>query len=74
MSSQVLEETVPRTDVMLYKVTDAARILNLSRSVIFEQLRAGRLRSVKQGRTRLIPASALREYVELLISESRSVA
>jgi excisionase family DNA binding protein len=33
-------------------------------------LRSGRLRSVKQGRTRLIPASALREYIALLEKEA----
>jgi excisionase family DNA binding protein len=46
------------------------RILSLSRSTIFEQIRAGRrLRSVEQGRTRLIPESAIREYIALLESE-----
>lgn len=57
-------------DLQLYKVTDAMRVLNLSRTVIFEQLRSGRLRSVKQGRTRLIPASAIRDYVALLEREA----
>jgi excisionase family DNA binding protein len=56
---------VPR----LYRVSDAMRILSLSRSTIFEQIRAGRLRSVKQGRTRLIPESAIRDYIALLQSE-----
>jgi excisionase family DNA binding protein len=47
------------------------RILSLSRSTIFEQIRSGRLRSVKQGRTRLIPEAAIREYIELLEGEVR---
>jgi excisionase family DNA binding protein len=55
----------------LYRIRDAMRILSLSRSTIFEQIRAGRLRSVKQGRTRLIPETAIREYIELLESEVR---
>ncbi len=54
----------------LYKVPDAMRVLNLSRSVIFDLLRSGRLRSVKQGRTRLIPASAIRDYIALLEQEA----
>jgi hypothetical protein len=37
---------------------------------IYEQMRAGRLRSVTQGRTRLIPATAINDYVELLMRES----
>jgi len=54
----------------LYRIPEAMRLLSMSRSVIYEQIRAGRLRSVCQGRTRLIPASAIEEYVALLISES----
>ena len=54
----------------LYRIPEAMRLLSMSRSVIYEQIRAGRLRSVCQGRTRLIPASAIEEYVSLLISES----
>jgi excisionase family DNA binding protein len=56
----------------LYRIPEAMRILSLSRSVIYEQIRAGRLRSVTQGRARLIPASAITEYVELLESEARA--
>jgi excisionase family DNA binding protein len=57
-------------DIQLYKVSDVMQVLSLSRTVIFALLRSGRLRSVKQGRTRLIPASALREYVALLEKEA----
>ena len=46
------------------------RLLSLSRSVIYEQIRAGRLKSVTQGRTRLVPAAAIVEYVELLMREA----
>jgi excisionase family DNA binding protein len=59
-------------DIQLYKVSDVMQILSLSRTVIFELLRSGRLRSVKQGRTRLIPASALREYIALLEKEAHA--
>lgn len=54
----------------LYRIPEAMRLLSMSRSVIYEQIRAGRLRSVCQGRTRLIPASAIEEYVALLVRES----
>jgi excisionase family DNA binding protein len=59
-------------DKQLYRVTDAMRLLSLSRSVIYEQIRSGRLRSVTQGRARLIPASAIAEYVALLEAEARA--
>lgn len=58
---------------VLHRVEDAMRLLNLSRSVIYEQIRAGRLRTVKQGRSRRIPDSAIREYVALLEREAGGV-
>jgi excisionase family DNA binding protein len=54
----------------LYRIPEAMQLLSLSRTVIYEQIRAGRLRSVKQGRARLIPAEAIADYVALLLSES----
>lgn len=54
----------------LYRVTEAMDVLSLGRSVIYELLRSGRLRSVREGRTRLIPASAIIEYVALLEREA----
>jgi excisionase family DNA binding protein len=65
-------DTTQRGDVQLYRVTDAVRLLSLSRTAVFELLRTGRLRSVKQGRTRLIPASAIRDYVALLEREAEA--
>jgi len=65
-------DTTQRGDVQLYRVTDAVRLLNLGRTAVFELLRTGRLRSVKQGRTRLIPASAIRDYVALLEREAEA--
>jgi excisionase family DNA binding protein len=56
----------------LYKVTDAITLLSMSRSVIYEEIRSGRLRSVKRGRSRLISAVAIAEYVELLEAESKA--
>jgi excisionase family DNA binding protein len=51
---------------VLYGVDEAATALRLSRSLIYELIRSGRLRSVKQGRRRLVPVSALDEYVASL--------
>jgi excisionase family DNA binding protein len=59
-------------EVVLYKVPDVVRALNLSRSVVFDLLRSGRLRSVKEGRSRLIPASALHDYIALLEREANA--
>ena len=56
----------------MYRIVDATVVLSLSRSVIYEQIRSGRLRSVTQGRTRLIPASAIKEYIALLEQEANA--
>ena len=54
----------------LWKIPEAMQLLSLSRSVIYEQIRAGRLRTVKQGRTRLVPDNAIADFVALLESET----
>ena len=54
----------------LYRVPKAMALLSLSRSVLYEQIRAGRLRSVTQGRTRLVPATAVADYIALLEREA----
>jgi excisionase family DNA binding protein len=69
---KVVPMTIVASEVRLYRVTEAMRILSLSRSVIYEQLRAGRLRSVTQGRARLIPAAAVADYVALLETEAEA--
>ena len=54
----------------LYREPDVMRLLSLSRSVIYEQIRVGRLKSVSHGRTRLISAAAITDYVALLQREA----
>jgi excisionase family DNA binding protein len=58
------------TDTQLYSVPDAMQMLRLSRTVIYELIRSGRLRSVKQGRARRITAAAIRDYIALLEREA----
>jgi excisionase family DNA binding protein len=56
----------------MYRIADAVVVLSLGRTAIYEQIRSGRLRSVTQGRTRLIPASAIKEYIALLEREAKA--
>ncbi|GAA1028499.1 helix-turn-helix domain-containing protein [Virgisporangium ochraceum] len=58
----------------LYRIPDVMTRLSLSRSVIYELIRAGRLHTVKEGRTRLVPATAIADYLALLERESMSDA
>lgn len=56
----------PPVPAVLYAVDEAATALRLSRSQLYELIRSGRLRTVKCGRRRLVPVSALDEYVSSL--------
>ncbi|MFC4949034.1 helix-turn-helix domain-containing protein [Pseudonocardia sp. GCM10023141] len=58
----------------LYRITETMTILSLKRSVLYEQLRSGRLRSVHVGRTRLVPAAAITDYIALLEREAAASA
>lgn len=61
-----VSESRPAVPAVLYDVDEAAEALRLSRSVLYELIRSGRLRTVEQGRRRLVPVSALAEYVDSL--------
>ncbi|WP_285496130.1 helix-turn-helix domain-containing protein [Actinomadura sp. NBRC 104425] len=67
----VRPDTPVNLDKALYRVSEAMELLSLSRSVVYELIRSGRLRTVKEGRSRLVPASAIAEYVELLEREAQ---
>ena len=48
---------------LVVDVIEAARRLGVSRSTVFALISAGRLRTIKVGRRRLIPVAALVEFV-----------
>jgi excisionase family DNA binding protein len=60
--STVKSDVVP----LMYRVDEAAAALRLRRSSVYELIRSGQLRSVKQGRRRLVPVTALADYVASL--------
>ncbi|CAN5410863.1 hypothetical protein BH20CHL6_BH20CHL6_12190 [soil metagenome] len=47
----------------LYSVAEASAALGIGRSALYGELAAGRLRSLKVGRRRLIPSGAIAERV-----------
>lgn len=65
-----MTRSVPTLDKPLYRISEAVELLPYSRSKLYELIRAGRLRTVKEGTARLIPASAIAEYVALLEREA----
>ena len=64
------EATAPQVaELQLFTIEEAMTMLRMGRTTIFDQLRNGRLRSVREGRARRIPARAIAEYIALLERE-----
>lgn len=59
--------TLPRC---LLTVEEAAETLGMGRTATFEQVRLGRLKSVRVGRSRRIPIDYIDDFVALLKSEA----
>lgn len=55
----------------LYTVAEAVVLLNYSRAKVFELIRAGRLETVSEGRSRRVPADAIAAYIDLLKNEAK---
>ena len=61
---QLITFTVEADDRLLLTVSDAARRLEISRSLFYELLAAGEIESIHVGRLRRVPAAALADYVD----------
>ena len=60
---------------LLVTIREAGEILSMGRTLIFDEIRRGRIKTVKPSRITLIPVDYLREYVELLkVEAERSAA
>jgi excisionase family DNA binding protein len=65
-------KTVHYPGQALYDVNDTVIVLRLSRRYLYQEIRAGRLRTVKAGRARRVPADAIADYVKLLEQEAQA--
>ena len=54
---------------LLYRPEQAASLLEISRTRVYELMAAGQLKSVKLGRSRRIPDAALRAFVDSLAAQ-----
>jgi excisionase family DNA binding protein len=61
-------------ELRLYTIEEAATMLRLGRTKVFDLLRNGRLRSVREGRAHRIPPSAIADYIALLEREAAEEA
>jgi excisionase family DNA binding protein len=61
--------TTPQADVLpfvAYPVNEAAKLIGLGRTKLYEAISDGSLRAVKLGRRTLVPADALQQFVDAL--------
>jgi excisionase family DNA binding protein len=59
--------TIPsRSEPLLYTIPEAATALRVSRTKLYELLDSGEIESIHIGRSRKIPAEALRTYIDRL--------
>ncbi|MFI8767298.1 helix-turn-helix domain-containing protein [Streptomyces sp. NPDC053792] len=56
----------------LHRVEDAAVFLRIKRTKAYEEIRLGRLRTVRIGRRRLVPTEYIDDYVDLLKREAEA--
>ncbi len=52
---------IPQGPDRLLSIEEAARVLGIGRTALYSEIGAGRIRSVKVGRRRLIPSSVISE-------------
>jgi excisionase family DNA binding protein len=57
-------------DKLLLTTTEAAERLGIGRSSLYDLIRSNRLRTVKIGRRRLVPLTALDDAIALLVEET----
>lgn len=53
-------------ETLAYSIKGASKACNLGQTKIYEEIKLGRLKAVKYGRRTLIPAEALREWLNNL--------
>lgn len=61
---------VTEQQAQLHRIPMACERLGVGRSTVFELIRTGELHSVKIGRRRLIPETAITEYINRLVAGS----
>ncbi|NEC85021.1 helix-turn-helix domain-containing protein [Streptomyces sp. SID12501] len=69
-----MSTAVASAEQLLYRPEEAAIVLRIGRSMVYEEIRLGRLQTVRIGRRRLVPPDYIAEYVELLKREARATA
>ncbi|WP_084467932.1 helix-turn-helix domain-containing protein [Actinokineospora inagensis] len=63
----------PATRPLLLRVEDAAALLSIGRTRVYDLLRTGQLTSVKIFGARRIPLAEVEEYIKVLVQQARAL-
>jgi excisionase family DNA binding protein len=64
-------QVAPPVMPLLLTVNQAAELLGIGRSTVYELIDAGELISVKRGASRRIPLKAIYGYIDLLLEDAK---
>jgi predicted DNA-binding transcriptional regulator AlpA len=56
--------------IALYKIPEVMTMLRMSRGAVYSEIKAGRLRRVRRGRSVFVTSAAIADYVLLLEREA----
>jgi excisionase family DNA binding protein len=70
MALSVLSAAPDEPAQRMFSVEKAGQVLGIKRSTAWDEVRLGRLKSVRVRRRRLVPTEYIEEYVELLKREA----
>jgi hypothetical protein len=65
--------TVTDSPDQYYRVSETQKILRMGKTTLYQEMRSGRLGSIKRGRCRIIPATAIAAYQSLLAAEAKEL-
>lgn len=71
MEQAKMKDAIPEGEPLLYRVPAARRKIGMGNTAFYALLSSGKIRSVKIGRARLVPAEALREFVASLTGSAQ---
>lgn len=58
-----MHQPIAELQPLRFEISEAARILRLSRSTLYERIRAGQISAQRDGRRRYITAAELQRYI-----------
>jgi excisionase family DNA binding protein len=69
----VVATPTPLPERVLYDVAEAARLLHIGRSLLYELIASGQLASIRSNRRRLVPADSIAAFIAERLEESGEV-